>query len=656
VPNLQLLGIAVAALLAWLLLLQVAVWATRPADVRPGPESLDLGPEPPAVANLLAGGWRMTPDATSATLIDLASRGVLAFEQFGPDPERTVCRLRETPPALTAYERRIYNRVSSLAEGGVVPAAALVRGDEKWAKSWWRGFRKEVITDAQVRGLTRDRWNKPTLTLLHTAALAPALLAAATVLTVPGTDKQGQPERPVAAAVAAGFVLWSALAALVKWFTDQRDTPEGRTAAARWLGYRDHLARDESFPDLPPAAVAIWDRHLAYAAALGIAKTAVRVLPLGARSERLAWSAYGGSWHQIRVRYPTGLWGASPWRVAFRGLVQVVLGGLAAYFLLKLRPDLSSNLDGVDPALARWAWVIDIPLVLAIVAILRGGWNLLRAVAEYPSRHPVQGEVVRLVARQVGDSDNPSYRYYAGVDDGHSAKTKAYLLASAHYHRLDEGDEVRVLTGRYLGRVFDVTVLKDQAPPPDTEVVPAMPADYRTSSHPVQPGGMAATVAGMLAAGRMLPGRTGPDGMLADGGSGGPDPATVVTADDVAGVLGVPVTAQPVGPQGGPAFMRVRMCAYTPQGSQQPTMVVYLASGGLATRMMTALRSRGEPVPGLPDAFFSVHDRQAVVVILRGTTAVTIGSYGPNADRVVLQRLAAAAAARLAALPAGTGT
>ena len=134
---------------------------------------------------------------------------------------------------------------------------------------------------------------------------------------------------------------------------DQRDTPAGRDAAACWLGYRDHVARDESFAGLPPAAVAIWDRHLAYAAALGIAKTAVRVLPLGARSERLAWSAYGGSWHQIRVRYPGGLWGSSPWRVGFRGLVQVVLGGAVAYFLLTLRPGMAGDLNGVDPALAR---------------------------------------------------------------------------------------------------------------------------------------------------------------------------------------------------------------------------------------------------------------------------------------------------------------
>ncbi len=130
-PNPELVGLAGAAVLAWLLLLLVARWATRPADVQPGPEGLDLGPEPPAVVNLLTGGWRLSQDATAATLIDLAARDIIGLEQHGPEAEHTVCRVRDPKPArLTPYERRVFNRVITLADGGVVPAAALVRGDE----------------------------------------------------------------------------------------------------------------------------------------------------------------------------------------------------------------------------------------------------------------------------------------------------------------------------------------------------------------------------------------------------------------------------------------------------------------------------------------------------------------------------------------------
>jgi hypothetical protein len=485
VPNLQLAGIAGAAVLAWLLLLQFAVWATRPATVDPGPESLDLGPEPPAVTNLLAGGWRLNQYATAATLIDLAARDVLGFEQHGPDPERTVCRIREASPAgLTAYERRILNRVVALAEGGVVPAAALVRGDESWAKTWWRRFSKEVIADARSRGLSRDRWSKPTLTLLHTAALVPALLAAATALTGRVTGEDGQQQPPVVVALVTGIAVWFALSAIVRWFSDQRDTEAGRVAAARWLGYRNHVIRDEAFETLPPAAVAIWDRHLAYAAALGIAKTAVRVLPLGARSDTRAWSAYGGSWHQIRIRYPAGLWGASPWRAGFRGLLQTGFAAVVAHFLLPLRPDFATELDSMRPGLERWSWTINVALVLVGGVLAVGVRNLLRALAEYPSRRPIDGEVVRLVTKAVGDSEHRSYLYYAGVDDGRSARTRAYRLSSQQYQGLDEGDEVRVVAGRWLGRVFAVAVTKAQAQPPDTEAVPTMPPEYRPPAHP----------------------------------------------------------------------------------------------------------------------------------------------------------------------------
>jgi hypothetical protein len=48
--------------------------------------------------------------------------------------------------------------------------------------------------------------------------------------------------------------------------------------AARWRGVGDFLATTGAFEDLPPAAVAVRDRYLAYAAATGCARSAVRPL------------------------------------------------------------------------------------------------------------------------------------------------------------------------------------------------------------------------------------------------------------------------------------------------------------------------------------------------------------------------------------------
>ena len=51
----------------------------------------------------------------------------------------------------------------------------------------------------------------------------------------------------------------------------QRETPEGLAAASRWLGVRAELAANEVFPTHSPLTVELWNRLLAYGAALGVA-------------------------------------------------------------------------------------------------------------------------------------------------------------------------------------------------------------------------------------------------------------------------------------------------------------------------------------------------------------------------------------------------
>src|SRR5262249_21701245 len=113
----------------------------------------------------------------------------------------------------------------------------------------------------------------------------------------------------------------------------ERDTPTGRTAAARWLGLRVLLAEDPVFSEQPPGAIAIWDRYLAHGAALGVAHGAVTALPLGAERERQAWSPIGGRWRLVRIRYPRRLppgYGRHPLQVALIGLV---VSAIAAFLL-----------------------------------------------------------------------------------------------------------------------------------------------------------------------------------------------------------------------------------------------------------------------------------------------------------------------------------
>src|SRR5712691_8136681 len=103
----------------------------RPAKPSVGPATLDLGPEPPAVVNFLTHGFRVTPDAIPATLLDLAARGVVRLEHRGPDS--FVCRLGGPADGLAAYEQRVVSLLRERLSGGIVPQQALTTGPESEA-------------------------------------------------------------------------------------------------------------------------------------------------------------------------------------------------------------------------------------------------------------------------------------------------------------------------------------------------------------------------------------------------------------------------------------------------------------------------------------------------------------------------------------------
>lgn len=223
-----LLVAALVAVVLWVLVLLGVAFATRARGVVSGPATMDLGEEPPAVVDLLTNDWRVTPDAIPATLLDLAARDYLDLEPYGPG--RTVCRVRRaTGEGLETYERMVLDHVAGLAVDGVVPAEALTTGPQDQSTRWWRAFRRAVVADAHDRGLARDRWSGPVKAFLRTAALVPAGLGVLYANAAGGLDF---------GTIGAGLVIWAALTSSIKLFGDQRDTPAGRAAAARWLGVR----------------------------------------------------------------------------------------------------------------------------------------------------------------------------------------------------------------------------------------------------------------------------------------------------------------------------------------------------------------------------------------------------------------------------------
>src|SRR6184192_3471713 len=174
-------GVLVAALAfvaGWVVVAAVAYLAHRPTEPDAAPDTQELGPEPPAIANLLTGTFEVSAEAMPATLVDLAARRLVELETL-PDGS-TVCRLRTSTGGrdadLASYESQVLGLLRDKAVNGVVPAGALTTGTGERASAFWKSFRKAVIADAQQRGLCRAVWGKRISSLLGIAALLPFLL------------------------------------------------------------------------------------------------------------------------------------------------------------------------------------------------------------------------------------------------------------------------------------------------------------------------------------------------------------------------------------------------------------------------------------------------------------------------------------------------
>lgn len=433
----------------WLLLLALATFATRQPSVDAGPATMELGPEPPAVVNLITSDWRLEEEAASATLLDLAARGMAQVDEVGP--ELSLVRLRGARGSLTEYERMVYDYAQGCAVDGVVATEALAKGQDKPA-AWWKSFRKAVIADSRGRGLSRPRWTGPWLTLLRGGAFGPAALAAWAAW-----------EWAVGGAVVIGC--W----ALLGLINAERGTPAGAKAAEPWLGVRRALQDNAKFESLPAAAVTIWDRHLAYAAALDVAPSAVASLPVGLPADhRRAWSTYGsGLWHLVRVRYPRRwgflpgrpmVWSRSPWWIAWVSVAIAALALLAYPIIAGLDligtkvVDNEAGTFNSEALEAAWDRAGDLaPAIVGPIWLLAGALLVL-ALTDIGNRRVVEGQVVRL--RRRGDDDN--YEHRMAIDDGQSRQTKAWLVRPEIYAAVSEGDVVKVSAGRLFNYPFRV--------------------------------------------------------------------------------------------------------------------------------------------------------------------------------------------------------
>lgn len=427
--------LAAAAFVVWALGSLFIWYRTRPRLPRPGPATQELFAEPPAIANLLVNNLNLTSAAVTGTLVDLAARRILALEDYAGGNH--VVRIRSNQPEgerLTAYERQVFDLVQRRATGGSAPVQALDLGGTDEAKRWWERFRRAVEDDAGGRGLARPRWRGREGAFISFGLLIVLMLGALT-LTAAGVEESNRTsdddisrwDWPLFALVA-----WAGILAVASRKRLLGDTAAGREAAARWLGTRAYLRQSKAFGDVPPGAVAIWERHLAYAAAFGLAHGVSEAIPLEADDPNVAWSRRDGQWRELRITYPTRFgWGQKPSSVLWEGLWMTALWGFLGFIALPMVTNVTWDV-GQDLADGDFGENRNVQLFAAGIFVLIAGMGVYFAV-----------NFIRGVARLVlvlADSgrtkvlEGPVVNVYQGrfaIDDGQSDEVPALFPGAA---------------------------------------------------------------------------------------------------------------------------------------------------------------------------------------------------------------------------------
>ena len=242
------LEIAIPFLITLIVLLRTAT--VRRRATRDVPEELSEQPSdlaPAAVALLHTEGDDIGAEAMAATILDLAHRGALTIE--GVSGGRYTIQV--VGSSQLPGEAGLLASLRSRAGSSGPPVGVSRSGD------WWRALRRDAVGIARAGGLLRRR---------YPSGLFLAAVVALALTTLPLYARS--PET-----IVAGIVVATILAA-IPFVGGYVLTAAGHRERARWEAYRRHLAAAD-LADVPAPGVVVWERSLAYAAALGVATTAI---------------------------------------------------------------------------------------------------------------------------------------------------------------------------------------------------------------------------------------------------------------------------------------------------------------------------------------------------------------------------------------------
>jgi hypothetical protein len=444
---LERLGLGAAVLIAgWVAALLLTAVFTRPRTPPAGPATMELGSEPPAVVNLLVNRCELTAEAADATLIDLAARRVLDLEQLGPDPATMLVRVRiDQPLGLLPYEQLVFDRVRQVAGNRRVPIGEMVGHYAAGGPRWMNQLYVAVLADARSRGLVQDRgvsW----VTGLFVPLLAVILTCMAEMPFV---------YHPVGPAVLFWIVLflaWWLVVTIIfsvlgliggRVLDGDRYTRAGRIAGMRWLGVARWLSGFASLADLPPAAVAVWDRYLAYGVALGTNPVASRALDLRTGLVERYVSYYTGRARPVVVRYRRGMFAYTPARGRVMWAAAVLM--LWAWFWLSY----GTHLGGLPTALRY------VVVAVGVLHPARATYRLLRGTFDLLVRVTVTGQVLGIHPLVPGEEDWDNQ--FVVIDDGRHDRVRPWVFVGSRVEDIQVGDVVQVRGERWTRRGRQVT-------------------------------------------------------------------------------------------------------------------------------------------------------------------------------------------------------
>jgi hypothetical protein len=188
------------------------------------------------------------------------------------------------------------------------------------------------------------------------------------------------------------------------------------------------------------------------------------------------WSSFGGTWHRVRVKYPTfwGRYGRTALALGFWGAVTAVVG----FALLRKVPGIARTFadaeSGFDPEAGPhddYTLFRNVLLTIALFLLLRGLYRLVRTVVDVVAPRTITGEVLwsqvwRSKSGKGEDAPPVPWLYYVAVDDGTGDRTTAWGLPAEILRQAVNGQTVRFTVRPWSRRVLTMEKVSDDVADP----------------------------------------------------------------------------------------------------------------------------------------------------------------------------------------------